>query len=164
MRSHRHQYGVTFLALAEQRGVYGDLERVLTQREMRALDNTIGLGEDDRPGDLGWPAVDHQRPPFGVQLDPDEPTSRRHYPDVMLIIEQGRVAIEVQVQPPERRRLEQHIAAYGADPNIAVALYLVTDQAVGRIIKAAAAKLELSDPIHVKRANFGPKPRAEIAR
>jgi hypothetical protein len=158
VRSHRHQYAVGFLALAAQNDVWGETERVLTQRQTRALDTTTASNDHvfSTPGD-------HRHPPFGVQLDPDQPGSR-HYPDVMLIIPQGRVAIELQDLPPDPARLNATIAAYGVDPQIAVALYLVTDQAVGETIEAAAANLGLSAPTHVQPAKFGANPPPDIAQ
>jgi hypothetical protein len=158
VRSYRHHDGVIWVALAAHHGVYGDLERILTGRQMRALDtNTI-------PSDhvFATPS-DHRLPPFGVQLNPDQPDNPRHYPDLMLILPQGRVAIELQLLPPDPDRLARHVAAYGADPKIAVALYLVTDQAVGTTIQAAAAELGLSAPTHVQRAQYGRHRPADLA-
>jgi hypothetical protein len=159
VRSHRHQYAVGFLALAAQNDVWGEAERVLTQRQMRALDKTTVSSDRvfSTPGD-------HRHPPFGVPLDADQPDSLRHYPDVMLFIPQGRVAIELQDLPPELARLKATIAAYGADPQIAVALYLVTDKTVGETIDAAAANLGLSAPTHVQPAKFGANPPADTAQ
>ncbi len=159
VRSYRHEYAVGFVALAAQNDVWEKAERVLTQRQMRALDKT------PTPDDHIFATPDSRdHPPFGVQLEPGQPDSPRHYPDVMLIFPAGRVALELQELSPEPARLSATIAAYGADPNIAASLYLVTDQAVGEIIQAAAADLGLSNPTHVQRAKFGANPPAEIAR
>jgi hypothetical protein len=159
VRSYRHEYAVAFLALAAQNKVWGEAERVLTQRQMRALDKKSASGDH-----VFSTPRDHRYPPFGVQLDRDQPDRARYYPDVMLILPPARVAIELQELPPEPAPLSATIAAYGADPNIAVALYLVTDPAVGKIIQAAAASLGLSDPTHVQPARFGANPPAEIAQ
>jgi hypothetical protein len=159
VRSYRHQYGVAFLVLAAQANVWGEIDRVLTQRQMRALDNTTETYDHV----FSTPS-DHRHPPFGVQLDPDRPDMPRHYPDMMLIDPNARVAVELQLLAPEPARLGSVIAAYGADPKIAAALYLVNDPTVGKTIQAAAASLGLSAPTHVQRAQFGANPPAEITQ
>jgi hypothetical protein len=159
VRSYRHQYGVAFLVLAAQANVWGEIDRALTQRQMRALDNTTETYDHV----FSTPA-DHRHPPFGVQLDPERPDMPKHYPDMILIDPGARVAVELQLLPPAPARLEAVIAAYGADPKTSAALYLVNNQTVGKTIQAAAANLGLSAPTHVQRAQFGANPPAEIAR
>jgi hypothetical protein len=53
------------------------------------------------------------------------------------------------------------LTAYRADPHIAAVPYLVTDPAVGDIIKQAAANLGHSDATHAQPAQFGKHAPAE---
>lgn len=83
---------------------------------------------------------------FGIRLDgaASNPQVAVHYPDVVLVLPQGRVAVELQLSPVSAGCLDQILAAYGRKSSIAVVLYLVQDGAIGDAVQAAAARLGLA--------------------
>ena len=163
LHSYKHQIATAWLWLSAHSGALGPAEQILSEREMRAQDNpTIttrdapspsGAADDRGGGTLGVPVTASQ---------PGKPDCL-HYPDLMLIANERRVAFELQLEPASAKRLHAHIAAYGAAPNIAAVVYLVPDRNTGEPIRTIAAQLGLSAPTHVQIAAIGPTLPSAIA-
>jgi hypothetical protein len=158
LRRYWHDVGVAWLWLAARKGRFGEVERVYGERELRAADQKPTVAP--LTIDPGWsPAVRAKvaDSSFGLRLDGDGSTSlgRPHYRDLVLVIPQGRVALEFQLTLAGRQPLEAILAAYGRKASIAVVLYLVQDGAIGDVVQAAAARLGLARQVHVQHARLG---------
>lgn len=129
-----HARGVVWLWLAARDGTFGPVERVLSEREMRAEDLE---GSSDGP--------------FGVEL-PSSAGGRVHYPDLLLVLAAGRVPVVLQGRPPPRAQLRMVLRGYAADARVAAVLFLISDLRVGEIVQSVAAGLELSRLVHVQLA------------
>jgi hypothetical protein len=150
LRGYRHDVGVAWLSLAARHGVFGPMREVHAERLLRSHDGT----EDGRAD------------PLGVRLGGVGPSGRArlHYPDLVLVGEDGRrFAIELELSAKGRSRLEQIIAGYGADPRIDRVLYLVDDARVARGVRAAAANVGISHLVHVQRVSLAGADRAGSA-
>jgi hypothetical protein len=144
-----HDIGAAWLWLAGARHAFGRAERVLSEREQRSHDAAR------RPGE-------QLEPPLGVPVASlgTSNTTGLHYPDVQLIGEGGeRVAIELMLNTHGQRELQTIMAGYAADPNIAAVLYLGDIKAVRQEIRNTAARLGISDLIHVQPIAW---PRQEL--
>jgi hypothetical protein len=140
----RHDLSAAWVWVAGARGTFGPVDRVLSQREMRAhgAAPTTATRDDER--------IEH---PFGVRVASTvtgKPTAL-HYPDVLLITPQHeRVAIELVLSSNGQQRLETTLAGYGADPTIEAVLYLAENPAIRHNIKRTAERLGISDRIRVQ--------------
>lgn len=147
MPGYEHDVGLAWLWLAAQRGTFGPLSEILSERTLRSRDGARGpssdLGDRDEPlgvrkGGLG--------PRGGEQL---------HYPDLLLRTTDGRcVAVELELSGKARTRLESILAAYAADPRIAGVVYLVQSQAVARSVERAARRVGASELVHLQRVRL----------
>jgi hypothetical protein len=159
LRCYRHDIGVAWLWLAASRGAFGGVERIVSEREMRSRDAACAAG---RSG-FDWSGADRGErvpeaggdaaTPFGVHLGGVGPRgqARLHYPDLLLVGRAGeRVAIELELTAKGGRRLETILIGYGAEPSIAAVLYLAEKPRIRREVAAAAARLGISDLIHVQ--------------
>ena len=61
-----------------------------------------------------------------------------------------RVALELELTPKSRTRLETILAGYGADPRFAGVVYLVERPSVARSVQAAARRLGIAPLVHVQ--------------
>jgi hypothetical protein len=165
LRCYRHDIGVGWLWLAASRGAFGHVERIVSEREMRSRDAayaaagwaTAGRAEAGRgsagPDGPGREIGLDVRDPFGVHLGGVGPRGqiRLHYPDLLLIGHAGeRVALELELSAKGGRRLETILTAYGADPNVAAVLYLAEKPGIRREVRSAAARLGITDLVHVQ--------------
>jgi hypothetical protein len=133
-----HDAGAAWLWLAAHAGTFGPLREVISERQLRSHD----AARD--PASEPW-AVRKG----GVGARGGE---RLHYPDLLLITADGRrVALELELTPKSRVRLESILAGYGADPRIAGVVYLVASPGVARAVEAAARRVGVSDLIHFQR-------------
>jgi hypothetical protein len=133
-----HDVGLGWLWLAARAGIFGSLREVVSERRMRSSD-----GSPDRPPE-----------PFGVRLGGFGARGRQrlHYPDLLLRTAEGHtVAIELELSAKKRTRLEGILGGYGLDRRINAVVYLVNDAALGRAVKASAARLGLASMIHAQR-------------
>ena len=154
LRCYRHDIGVAWVWLAASRGAFGRVDRIVSEREMRSRDAACAAADRaaSARGELAVDAGNDRRPPFGVRLGGVGPGGqiRLHYPDVLLIGRAGeRVAIELELSEKGGRRLETILAGYGADPSIGAVLYLAEKPGIRREVKSAAARLRISDLVHV---------------
>jgi hypothetical protein len=155
---YQHDLGMAWIWLAASREAFGRAEEIISERAMRshdgaragavAGDQAIAIGGDGRP--------------FGVRLSGVGPRGRigLHYPDLLLVGRGGeRVAIELELSSKGPRRLESILAAYGADRRINAVLYLAEKPGIRRDVQAAAARLGISDLVHVQTVAWPSSPR-----
>jgi hypothetical protein len=138
LRVYAHDIGVAWLWLAARAGAFGPLEAMVGERRLRSHD---GAREPDSE-------------PLGVRLGGTGPRGRErlHYPDLLLKTADGRrIALELELTPKSRTRLETILAGYGADPRIAGVVYLVERPAIARSVEAGARRVGVWDLVHVQR-------------
>jgi hypothetical protein len=150
LRAYRHDVGVAWLWLAAQRGAFGDLGGIVSERRMRSEDGARAAqgAPDERP--------------HGVRLGGVGPGGRPrlHYPDLLLVDPSGRrIAIELELSSKGRSRREGILAGYAADARIDAVLYLCAEDSVARGIRSSAARVGVGPLIHVQRVRWnGPEP------
>jgi len=144
LRRYWHEVSLPWLWLAAHRGRFGEVERVYSEREMRAADQSSALAvptiDPDWSPEIRAKVADAA---FGVRLEHGavEPSGPLHYPDLVLVLPQGRVAFELRLTGHGRRPLEAVLAEYARKWSVAVVFYLVQDGAIGAAVQAAAARL-----------------------
>lgn len=154
LSTYRHDRALGWLMLAAQRGRFGALEQIASERRMRSEDGR-------RP--------DGERARHGVRLGGVGPAGRDrlHYPDLVLVTASGhRVAVELELTTKTSRRREEILAGYGADRRIDAVVYLVETAAAGRAIERSAARVGIRDLVRVKRvrlADTRPAPGAGLS-
>jgi hypothetical protein len=135
---YQHDVGVAWLWLAARAGTFGPLDAVIGERRMRAHDAALERGTE----------------PLGVRLGGVGPRGKEclHHPDLLLRTADGRrIALELELSPKSRTRLEKILAGYGADPRFDGVVYLVERPAIARSIEAAARRVGVSDLVRVQR-------------
>jgi hypothetical protein len=138
LRVYEHDVGVAWLWLAARAGTFGPLEAMVGERRLRSHDG----------------AREPESEPLGVRLGGTGPRGheRLHYPDLLLSTADGRrIALELELTPKSRTRLETILAGYGADPRIAGVVYLVERPAIARSVETGARRVGVSDLVHVQR-------------
>jgi len=138
LREYAHDVGIAWLWLAARGGTFGPLEEIIGERRLRSLDG----------------ARDRDVEPLGVRLGGFGPHGREklHYPDLVLRTADGRrVALELELTPKTRTRLETILAGYGADPRFDGVVYLVDRPAVARSVQSAARRLGISELVRIQR-------------
>ncbi len=138
LRCYEHDAGVAWLWLAARSGTFGALREVLSERQLRS--------RDAKP--------DGRRNPLGVRLGGAGPGGRErlHYPDLLLTTANGRrIAVELELSSKGRVRREKILAGYGADPRIDAVVYFAESPQLARSIRASAARLGISQLVHVQR-------------
>jgi hypothetical protein len=139
LRAYEHDVGVAWLWLAAERGAFGSLKELTGERRLRALDAA---------------ARDPQAEPLAVRLGGFGPRgqARLHYPDLVLRTTDGlRIALELELTPKSRVRLETILGGYGADPRIDGVVYLVQRPAIARSVRDAARRLGVSHMVVLQR-------------
>ena len=152
LATYRHDEGLAWLMLAAQRGRFGPLQAVISERRMRS--------EDARGA---------ERPTrHGVRLGGVGPggRDRLHYPDMVVVTRSGhRVAFELELTTKSPRRRERILAGYAADRRIDAVVYLVDRAPAGRAVPRSAARVGVSDLIRVQDVRLAsPGPSADGAR
>ena len=107
---------------------------VTTEREMRATDSFGG------------------RPRYAAAL-PGEAASGRprlHFPDLVAESD-GRWAIEVELTPKRRRRLDQIVGAYARARHLDAVVYYVRTCQVERLVREAAERAHADELVQVRR-------------
>lgn len=150
---YQHDVGVAWLWLAATHGAFGETDRVLTEREMRATDATesrsSGAG-GTQPG--SGPAA--ARPRFGVPLADENQNAPLQYPDLFLIRGRHRIPVHLQLAAPSPRRLTRLLAGYAPNAHATAVLFLVTDPKIGGIVRSAATAATTSPTVHIQPARF----------
>jgi hypothetical protein len=138
VREYAHDVGLAWLWLAARGGTFGPLAEIVGERRLRSLDGSR------EPGAA----------PLAVRLGGVGPLGRArlHYPDLVLRTADGRrIALELELTPKTRTRLETILGGYGADPRFAGVVYLVERASVARPVQAAARRLGIEPLVHVQR-------------
>lgn len=145
LRAYEHDVGVAWLWLAARGGTFGPLEEIIAERRLRSLDGSREPGAEPRAVRLGG---------FGPRGQ-----ERLHYPDLLLRTAGGRrVALELELSPKGRTRLETILAGYGADRRFDGVVYLVHSAAVARAVQTAARRLGVSPLVHIQRVRSAVSP------
>jgi hypothetical protein len=166
LHCYRHDIGAAWTWLAASRGAFGRVERIVSEREMRSRDGVSAAAGGAR-GERAPDAGEEREPPYGVHLGGVGARGqiRLHYPDLLLIGPGGeRVAVELELSAKGGRRLETILAGYGADPSISAVLYLAEKPAIQRGVRAAAARLGISDRVHVHPLAWAPRADPDAKR
>jgi hypothetical protein len=148
---YRHERGLAWLAVAAERGMFGPLAQIVSERRMRSQDGRAGDREE----------------PFGVRLGGvgRSGRARLHYPDLVVVTETGhRVAFELELTLKEPRRRERILAAYAADRRIDAVIYLVDRPARRRAMQESVRRVGIADRVRVERVTLGHDPPASSAR
>jgi hypothetical protein len=152
LATYRHDEGLAWLMLAAQRGRFGVLHDVVSERRMRSED-ARGRAHATR---------------HGVRLGGFGPGGRErlHYPDMVVTTAAGhRVAFELELTTKSPDRRERILAGYGADPRVDAVVYLVDRPEVRRAIQRSAAGVGVSHLIHVHDVRLqGSEPAAAGGR
>jgi hypothetical protein len=138
LKGYRHDVGVGWLWLSAQRGAFGPVSTLVSEREMRSHDL-----RSDRSAE-----------PFGVALGGLDSHGRmtRHYPDLLLTTTSGaRVALELELTSKTARRLDTIMRGYAGDGRIDRAVYLVPTAPLERLVAAAVTRAGISDVVKVER-------------
>jgi len=141
VRAYEHDVGVAWLWLATRGGTFGPVQERTGERRLRSDDG----------------ARDPDAEPVGVRLGGFGPHGRErlHYPDLILRTADGRrVALELELTPKSRTRLETILAGYGADPRFDGVVYLVQSATVARGVQAAARRVGISERVHLQRVRM----------
>jgi hypothetical protein len=153
VRGYAHDVGVAWLWLAARRGAFGPLKALLAERTLRS--------EDARAAAAARAGAALQEPgpvtgPYGVRLGGlgAQGRERLHYPDLLLVTEDGRrIAVELELTSKGRSRREGILSGHGADARVSTVLYLVDRPAVGRAVEASARRLGMAALVQVQRVH-----------
>jgi hypothetical protein len=148
---YEHDVGLGWLWLAAQRGVFGRLDAVVSERQMRSHD-----ARRDRHTDA-----------LGVRLGGVGPRGGEplHYPDLLLECGTGhRVAVELELTGKSRLRREAILGGYAVDARVDLVLYLVAERSVGEAIERAAARTGVSSLVRVQMIRLDPPAKATSGR
>ncbi len=149
LKGYRHDIGVGWLWLHAQRGAFGPVAALTSEREMRSHDLRA-----DRTADR-----------FGVALGGLDSFGRmtRHYPDLLLTKMDGtRVAFELELTAKSGRRLDTIMRGYAGDGQIDTTVYLVPDASLARLIGDAVARAGIPDLVQVRRISAALIPGAPL--
>jgi hypothetical protein len=142
LRAYRHDVGVAWLWLAARGGAFGPVDEIVSERRLRSLDGSRVAGDE----------------PLGVRLGGfgAHGRERLHYPDLVLRGPDGRrIALELELSPKTRTRLETILGGYGADPRFDGVVYLVDRSGVARSVQSAARRLGIADLVRIQRVRSG---------
>jgi len=137
LRAYEHDVGVAWLWLAARDGTFGSLREIVGERRMRSHDGA---------------AKRRAEQPFGVRLGGFGPRGRErlHYPDLLLVIADGRVALELELTPKDRTRREKILGGYASEGRVDAVVYLVETPQLARSIADSARRLGISERVHVQ--------------
>lgn len=137
LKGYRHDLGVGWLWLAARSGMFGPVGQLVSERSMRSTDRRTG--REGRPLGIGVGVVG----PHGGE--------RLHYPDLLVVLQDGRrVAVELELSGKGRSRLDQIMLGYASDARVDAVLYLAPPGPIGRSIEDAASRAGISATVHVQ--------------
>jgi hypothetical protein len=129
LRRYWRDVGVAWLSVGVRRGILGhEVERLFTEREMRAADRRLAqTGVRVGPGWSEAVRAKAADASFAVAVDRGDGLSAEpaHYPEMCLVIAQGRVAMQLVLEVPSRAWLSALVQAYARRVNLASTLLLV---------------------------------------
>lgn len=153
LRGYWREIAAGWLWIRARAGALGPAERMYTEREMRAADeNQREVGLEDEAGWSEAILAKVSDASFGLRLDLDGigESGMAHYPDLMLVFPAGRAAVELELEPTPPARLERIIAAHQRKATVAAVMFLAESPDLAPPIQAAAARLGISDRVHVQ--------------
>jgi len=157
LRRYRHDIGVVWLWLAARNGVFGEIERVFSEREMRVADKVDAAAKYAFDLELS-PAVRAKAADasFGATLESDVPGDPPpvQYPDLVLVVPSGRLAVQLLLTGVGRDPLDAILSGYALKSSITDVLFLVESSAVGVAVQASAARLRLARSVHVQKVHL----------
>jgi hypothetical protein len=106
---------------------------VTTEREMRSVDSRA------------------EQPQYAARLVGEGARGRLHFADLLAHKAGGPRAIEVELTPKRRRRLDQIIGAYVCARHLAGVVYYVRTRQVERLVREAAARAHAAELVEVQR-------------
>jgi hypothetical protein len=141
LATYDHEVGLGWLWLAAERGAFGALQGVWSERRMRSEDGRCAdSAERLRVRLLGVG-------PYGGE--------RRHYPDLLLDTAGGhRVAVELELTLKGPARRVEILGGYALDGRIDAVLYLVETERAGRAIERSARTAGIYDRVQVQLVQF----------
>ncbi len=141
---YQHDVGLGWLWVAARVGAFGSLRGVHSERQMRSHDVAARLGRPlRRPARRGG-----TRRAGAVSLSRSGARYRLG----------RRVALELELTCKSPPRREGILGAYAVDRRIDAVVYLVQRPSVGRAVSQSAARLGVSDLVHVKPVKIAPRP------
>lgn len=159
LRRYWHDIVVAWLGVAVRRGMFGPVDRVYTEREMRLADERAAAALQPAI-DPGWSEAVRAKAAdvlFRLSLDrgdPDVPAF--HYPDLVLVLpEVGRMAMEFFWETPTGGFLDVIFDAYARKLTVAGIVFFVVDPVVGDGLRAASVAHGLDERVRVERVSFG---------
>ena len=138
-----------YLWVATRRGWFGEIDRVLSLREMRAIDRA-GFDLPDPSGLADGVRARLVDPGFGMVV---EGVAERHFPGVSIVLPVGRVAFELFADPPTAGYADALLAAYAAKPQVTSLVVCVASSEVAESVSAAVERQGL-DFVRVQRYRF----------
>ena len=149
LRRYWRDVGAGWLSVGVRRGLFGDeVERVFTEREMRAMDRR--LAQTGVRVASGWSEAVRAKAAdasFAVSAEVEEGAGSAHYPDVCLVLEQGRVAMVLVLEVPGRAWLSALVEAYARRVNLATTLLLVPSgmrESIAAVVDRAGCSARVS--------------------
>jgi hypothetical protein len=158
LREYWRDVGAGWLAVDARRGIFGpEIERLYTRREMVAADRRIA---DATPAvDPLWSDAVRAKAAdasFAVQAMGFGGVEGRvaHYPDLTVVIAQGRVAMELCPVVPSRARLEEIIDAYARKPQLVRTMLIVPNAAMLTSIAKVVERCGASERVVVQQVRL----------
>jgi hypothetical protein len=147
-----------WLWLGARDEAFGPIDRVYSRREMQAFDHrwaarepieVAGFSPEVRARVLD--AAFGVRV-FGVRVGGGEAglPERRHYPDLVIVLTQGRIAFELELEPTPPDRLREILAAYRAKESVWVVAFWLEDMSLRGPV-AAAERVGMSERVRYRR-------------
>jgi len=138
LKGYRHDIGVGWMWLAAQRGSFGPVSAIVSEREMHSHDLRSDRTAERYGSALGG-------------LD-SRGQMTRHYPDLLVTTTAGhRVALELELTAKSARRLDTIMRGYAGDGRIDGVLYLVPTPSLERLVTAAVVRAGMTDLVRVER-------------
>jgi hypothetical protein len=158
LRRYWQDVGAGWLSVEARRGVFGEeVERVFTRREMRAVDRELAArGPQVGSGWSETARAKAQDASFAVWPTVGEEPGRGagHYPDLTLVLPQGRVAMELVLEVPGERWISAVADAYARKPHLATTVLIVPGPALGVPLRAIIERCGLSRRVMIQHALF----------
>jgi hypothetical protein len=147
LATYRHEAGLAWLAIGAERGMFGPVTEVISERRMRSRDGRSARHKEQFGVRLGGPGLDGR--------------DRLHYPDLLVVTETGhRVAFELELTGKGRRRRERILMGYALDRRIDAVVYLVDHAARRRALQESVRRLGLEDRVRVEAVKLGHRPHS----
>ena len=158
LRGYWPEVGAGWLAVGARRGIFGaDIERLYTRREMVAADRRMAGAAP--MADRAWSEavrVKAADASFAVRRSGGAAGDGgvAHYPDLTLVLAQGRVAMQLVPMFQSRGELDRVIDAYVHKPTLVRTVLIVPDAASRASVAAVIERCGAGDRVAVQQARF----------